>query len=95
MMNISRTKLGKIAGIAGMAALIAACIPCCISLAAPIVAWLGFASFGALATGWYVAALGVFALGAAFILYVRFRRGACCQVRQPESACGCDPACNS
>lgn len=97
-MKISKTKVGAAAGVAGvtgMAALIAACIPCCISLAAPMLAWLGLTSFGAAATGWYAAALGVFALGAAVILYVRFRRGASCQVRRVESTCACGPGCNS
>lgn len=81
-MNVSKTKMGTATGVVGAAALIAACIPCCISLAVPLLAWLGITSLGALATSWYIATIGVFALGAAAILYVRFRRRASCQVRQ-------------
>lgn len=95
MMKVSKAKVSAAAGMAGVAALVAACIPCCISLASPILAWLGLASFGAIATGWYFAAVGVFALGAAVILYARFRRGAHCQIRKVQSTCGCGTACKS
>lgn len=94
-MSISKTKASTAAGVAGAAALVAACIPCCISLAAPILAWLGITSLGAVATGWYWGAIGVFALGAAAMLFVRHRRGASCRIRQRETSCACGPSCNS
>jgi hypothetical protein len=43
---------------------------------------LGITSLSAVATGWYFGAIGMFALGAAAMLFVRHRRGASCQVRQ-------------
>jgi hypothetical protein len=89
-MSMTKTKLG----VAGAVALIAACIPCCISLAAPILAWLGITSIGA-AAGWYWSATGIFALGAAAVLFVRHRRGASCQVRPRRTSCVCGPGCSS
>ena len=79
-MTTSKTKVGA-AGVAGAAALVAACIACCIPLIAPILAWLGITSLGAVATGWYIGAIGVLALGAAAMLFVRHKRVASCQVR--------------
>lgn len=95
MTNVFKAKVGTGAVLAGAAALIAACIPCCISLAAPILAWLGLTSFGAVATGWYFAAMSVFALGAAVMLYGRFRRGASCRVQPVKSTCACGTGCKS
>lgn len=94
-MNVSKSKVGIAASIAGVAALVAACIPCCISLAAPILAWLGVTSLGAFATGWHWAAIGAFALGAAAMMFIRFRRGASCHVRQKQNSCACGPSCGA
>ncbi|CAN5315926.1 hypothetical protein BH11PSE11_BH11PSE11_34820 [soil metagenome] len=95
MTNDSRSQAGKFAWLAGGVALLAACIPCCLPLAAPILAWLGIASLGAVATGWYVAGMGVSALGVAAILYARSRRGASCGTREGESGCDCGTACKT
>jgi hypothetical protein len=92
-MNVFKTRAGIVASVAAVAAVVAACIPCCIPLVAPILAWLGVTSLGAFATGWYWAAIGVFALGAAAMMFIRFRRGASCQVRQKQHSCACGPNC--
>lgn len=94
-MSVSKTKVGAAAYLAGAAAVIAACIPCCIPLIAPILAWLGVTSLAAVASGWYVGAIGVFALGGAVMLIIRHRRGASCQIRQRKTSCACDLSCNS
>lgn len=92
-MNTFRKKWGKTAGLAGAAALVAACIPCCVALAAPLLAWLGITSLGGMATGWYAGALVAFTIGTAAILFVRYRRSACCRPAPVKGACGCGGAC--
>ncbi len=93
-MTLFKTKASAATGVAGAAAVVAACIPCCIPLIAPILAWLGITSLGAVGTGWYFGAIGVFALGAAAMLFIRHRRGASCQVRQRKTCCGGGSACS-
>jgi hypothetical protein len=39
--------------------------------------------------------VSAFALGAAAMLYVRFRRGTSCQARPVKSTCACGTACKS
>ena len=94
-MTVSRTRVSAAAGIAGVTTLVAACIPCCIPLIAPILAWLGITSLGAVTTGWYFGAMGVFALGGAGMLIVRHRRGASCQIPERKPSCSCGSSCHS
>lgn len=94
-MPILKTKVNAFAGVAGTAALAAACIPCCISLIAPILAWMGITSLGAAATGLYFSAIGVFALGVAAALFIRHRRGTSCRVPHRKASSSCNPGCNS
>ena len=96
-MELTRKKRGigtYAAGAAGAAGVTAAaCAACCISLPllSPLLAWLGLAGFGALATGWYVAAGGALAAGVA--AYVFFRRRRCSPAR--GDTCSCTTSCKT
>ncbi len=86
-------KTGATAAIVGALAIVAACIPCCMTLAAPILAWLGLATLGGAATGWYLFAAAVFAIGVATVLFLRRRRVASCNASQRAGDCGCGNSC--
>lgn len=95
-MNASKANLKSKAGIAATIALVAACIPCCISLAAPILAWLGLATLGGMATGWYLFAAAAFAVGAAALFFLRRRRPTVsCNTSQEAGSCDCSVSCKS
>lgn len=96
-MELTRKKRGvraQILGAVGVTAI--ACAACCASLPliGPVLAWLGLAGIGAIATGWEIAAAAVFALGVgAFLLVRQYRRS----VLPPthSGACGCRTSCKT
>jgi hypothetical protein len=73
---------------------IAAYIPCCISLLAPALAWLGIVGLGAFATQWYWAGIVVFMLGLAALFYWYMQRRGNCQVSGESGTCNCESNCN-
>jgi hypothetical protein len=86
-MKLSKKQIGTAAGIAGV---VLACLPCCIPLITPVLAWFGLSTLGAAATGWYAGMAGAFLLGIGAILLVRHRLAA---RRAASSQCGCRGTC--
>jgi hypothetical protein len=87
-MKLLEKKIGPAAVVAGAAVI--ACVPCCIPLIAPVLAWLGISTLGAAATGWYAGLAGAFAVGLAAFLFIRHRVAA---RRAASAQCGCQGAC--
>lgn len=76
-------------------ATIAACAACCISipLVVSLLAWAGISGVGALATGWYLGAAGVFVAGLlGYYLVRRHRKG---RARREAASCGCESTCRT
>jgi hypothetical protein len=94
-MNQAKSKLRTTAKVAGVTALVAACIPCCMTLTAPILAWLGIVTIGATATGWYVFAAAMLVFGVVAILFMRRRRRSTCKALPRTEICGCNSSCKS
>jgi hypothetical protein len=91
-MESARKKRGigtRTIGTAG--AIAAACAAGCISLPliAPVLAWLGISSLGAVATGWYLAMAGLFAAGLGLLILFRRRSCPIRAQRQSSGTCGC------
>ena len=95
-MELKRKKLPVSAGIVGLAGSTAvACVACCVSfpLLAPVLAWLGVAGLGAVASGWYLAMAFAFVLGVvAILLWHRQGRRACARNAR---TCACNPHCKT
>jgi hypothetical protein len=68
----------------------AACIPCCLALAAPLLAWLGISSIAMVETGKYVeiGAVSALILGALLLFRAR-KRARSTQACSSNGGCGC------
>jgi len=74
---------------------VAACAACCVSVPfiAPLLAWLGISSLGAIASGWDLAMAGIFAIGLAGFFLMRRRRAVSCSAAATKGECDCGGSC--
>lgn len=87
-MEANKIKTGM--GFSALIGTAAACIPCCIPLVAPLLAWLGISGIAMVETGKYVQIGAVFAfLLGAFLLFRARKRAPITQACSSNGSCGC------